>query len=97
MAELEKEVVVEEKVEEKKADKKPAKAKKDKKPRENKLGRKFKETTSELKKVSWISFGEICKRTGIVLGFVLLSALILLGIDKLLSLIYDLLVSNIGV
>ena len=99
MAELKNEVAVEEKAEEKveaKKDKKPAKAKKEKKPREHKLGRKVKETTSELKKVSWISFGEICKRTGIVLGFVLLSALVLLGVDRLLSLLHELIIYSIG-
>ena len=96
MAELENKVAVEEKVEEKKENKKPAKSKKEKKPREHKLGRKVKETTSELKKVSWISFKEICKRTGIVIGFVLVSALILFGIDRLLGLLHQLIINSIG-
>ena len=96
MAELENKVAVEEKVEEKKENKKPAKAKKEKKPREHKLGRKVKETTSELKKVYWISFKEICKRTGIVIGFVLLSALVLFGVDRLLGLLHQLIINSIG-
>ena len=103
MTELKNDVAVEEiKVDEKateqkveaKKEKKPAKAKKERKPRENKLGRKMKETTSELKKVSWISFGEICKRTGIVLGFVLLTALVLLGVDTLLGLLHKLIIGG---
>ena len=100
MTELKNEAIIEENaVEEKveaKKDKKPAKAKKEKKPREHKIGRKVKETTSELKKVSWISFGEICKRTGIVIGFVLLSALVLFGVDRLLGLLHQLIINSIG-
>ncbi len=92
------EVVSEAKVENtpKSAEKTPKKdKKKDKKPKERKVARKVKETTSELKKVSWLSFGQVCKRTGIVVGFVLLSALVLFGIDKLLSLLYELIINSI--
>lgn len=74
--------------------KQPKEKKKDKKPKERKVARKVKETTSELKKVSWLSFGQICKRTGIVVGFVLLSTLILFGVDRLLSLIYKLIIGG---
>ena len=74
--------------------KQPKEKKKDKKPKEHKVARKVKETTSELKKVSWLSFGQICKRTGIVVGFVLLSTLILFGVDRLLSLIYKLIIGG---
>lgn len=66
--------------------------KKDKKPKERKVAKKVKETTSELKKVSWLSFGQVCKRTAIVVGFVLLSTLVLFGVDMLLQLIYRLIV-----
>ncbi len=66
--------------------------KKDKKPKERKMARKVKETTSELKKVSWLSFGQVCKRTAIVVGFVLLSTLVLFGVDMLLQLVYRLIV-----
>lgn len=69
--------------------------KKEKKPKEHKVARKVKETTSELKKVSWLSFGQVCKRTGIVVGFVFLSALVLFGIDRLLSLLYNLIINSI--
>lgn len=62
--------------------------KKEKKQKEHKVARKVKETTSELKKVSWLSFGQVCKRTAIVVGFVLLSTLVLFGVDMLLQLIY---------
>lgn len=75
---------------EQKVDKKDKK--KDKKPKERKVARKVKETTSELKKVSWLSFGQVCKRTAIVVGFVLLSTLILFGVDLLLQQIYKLIV-----
>lgn len=74
--------------------KQPKEKKKDKKPKEHKVARKVKETTSELKKVSWLSFGQICKRTGIVVGFVVLSTLILFGVDRLLSLIYQLIIGG---
>ena len=74
--------------------KQPKEKKKDKKPKEHKMARKVKETTSELKKVSWLSFGQICKRTGIVVGFVLLSTIILFGVDRLLSLIYKLIIGG---
>ena len=46
------------------------KAKKEKKP--NKVGRMLKETGSELKKVTWPSFKETLKKTGIVLAIVLI-------------------------
>lgn len=97
MNKLEKEVVLDNaedtsKQEPKQTEKKEKKVKKEKKPRESKVGRKVKETTSELKKVSWLSFGQICKRTGIVIGFVLIFTLVLFGIDRLLSLLYSLIV-----
>ena len=86
--------VVEEKSTVTSENKKEKKVKKDKKPRENKLGRKIKETTSELKKVSWPSFKEVLKRTAIVVGFVLIATVILFGIDELLQFIYKLLILN---
>lgn len=69
--------------------------KKEKKPKERKVSRKVKETTSELKKVSWLSFGQVCKRTVIVIGFVLISTLILFGVDQLLQWVYKLIVNNV--
>lgn len=87
--------VVEEKQPKQEKPAKKEKAKKDKKPREHKLGRKVKETTSELKKVSWPSFGQVCKRTGIVLAFVVLATAILFGIDSLLGWLHKLLIDLI--
>lgn len=64
---------------------------KERKPKERKLARKTKETVSELKKVTWPSFGKVCKQTAIVLGVVLFFTVILFGIDSLLSWLYTLL------
>jgi len=58
----------------------------------NKVVRKSKETFSELKKVSWPSFGKVVKQTLVVLGIVLFFTLFLLGIDRLLSWLFSLLV-----
>lgn len=91
-----KEVLVEEDKKQTKQEKVGSKKKKDKKPKEHKVTKKVKETTSELKKVSWLSFGQVCKRTGIVVGFVLLSALVLFGVDRLLSLLHQLIIGSIG-
>jgi len=66
--------------------------KKEKKVRENKLAKKTKETVSELKKVSWPSFGKVVKQTAIVLGVVLFFTIILFGIDRLLSWLFSLLI-----
>lgn len=63
--------------------KKPAKEKK-------KFGRRTKETFSELKKVSWPTFKEVVKKTGVVLAVVIFFALVLFGVDRLLSLLYGL-------
>ena len=65
---------------------------KEKKIRENKLARKTKETVSELKKVTWPSFGKVVKQTAIVLGVVLFFTVILFGIDRLLSWLFGLLI-----
>ena len=62
-------------------DKKSAKNKKKDKKEKGKLKRKAKETFSELKKVTWPSFGEVCKKTGVVLVVVLVFAVVLFGID----------------
>ena len=63
--------------------------KKDKKEK-GKLKRKAKETFSELKKVSWPSFGEVCKKTGVVLVVVLVFAVVIFGIDYCLWLLVNL-------
>ena len=46
---------------------------------------KTKETISELKKVSWPSFGKTMKQTGMVISVVAIFTLLVLGIDSLLS------------
>lgn len=46
---------------------------------------RLKETMSELKKVSWPSFGKTMKQTGMVITVVILFMLVTLGIDSLLS------------
>lgn len=68
----------------KKANKKNAKEK-------GKFKRKAKETMSELKKVTWPTFGEVCKRTGVVLVVVLVFAVVIFGIDYGLGLLTGLL------
>ena len=51
----------------------------------------MKETTSELKKVSWPSFGKVLKQTGVVIAVVTICTLLLFGIDNLFGLFYNLL------
>ena len=69
---------------------KAVKAKKEKKP--NKVGKALKESASELKKVTWPSFGKVAKQTGVVLAFVLIFAVVLFGFDFLLGKLFGLLV-----
>ena len=91
------ETVVEAKEQVSKPDKKAKQKnikKKDKKP--SKLGKRFKETTSELKKVTWPSFFDVVKKTGVVLAVVLIFAVVLFGIDRLLAWLFDLLTNSIA-
>ena len=76
-----------------KVDKKKAKTKKKKndKPRRN-YG---KEVISELKKVNWPTFAQVAKKTGVVLVVVLVFAAALLGIHKLLEVIYMLFINSL--
>lgn len=73
----------------KKQQKNKDKKKKDKQP--SKLGKKVKETTSELKKVTWPTFPSVVKKTGVVLAVVLIFAVVLFGMDRLLSWLFSLL------
>lgn len=82
------------KEEPKKESNKKKKSKKDKKP--SKAVRMFKETGSELKKVTWPTFKETVKRTGVVLGVVIFFGLILFAFDYILTVLSSLL-SNQGV
>lgn len=67
------------------------KKKKEKNKKPNKVAKALKDTGSELKKVTWPKFGEVVKQTGVVLVVVIVFALVLLGIDKLCSLLTGLL------
>lgn len=61
------------------------KKKKDKVKKPNKLAKSLKDTGNELKKISWPSFKEVVKQTGVVLVVVLVFALVLFGFDRLCS------------
>ena len=58
------------------------------------LGKRIKETTSELKKVSWPTFGKVVKSTLVVLVVVIFFTIVLFGIDYLLKFPFDLLTNN---
>ncbi len=58
------------------------------------LGKRIKETSSELKKVSWPSFGKVVKSTIVVIVVVLFFTIALFGIDYLLKLLFNLLTPN---
>lgn len=87
------------KVDEKKSDDKKNNVKDKKKAKkekgQNKIAKKTKETFSELKKVSWPTFGQVVKKTGVVLAVVIIFTVVLFGIDYLLGLLFDLLTSGI--
>lgn len=76
---------------EKKTDKKKNKVKKP-----SKTAKKIKETTSELKKVTWPSFLTVVKKTGVVLAVVIIFAVVLFGIDRLLSWLFELLTTSVA-
>ncbi len=61
-----------------------------------KLIKKVKETTSELKKVTWPTAGTVVKKTGVVLTFVIVFGLVLFGIDRLLAWLFELLTTSIA-
>ena len=76
------EKVVKAKEEPKKAEK-PKKKKKDKK--QSKMAKRLKETSSELKKVTWPKFTTVLKQTGVVLAVTAAFLLVVFGIDRLCS------------
>ena len=85
-------IATEEKTKVKEKDKSKDKDKKDKNKKKKKekkekrgFGRRVKETASELKKVTWPTFGEVCKKTGIVIAFVVIFGLFLYGVNYLLG------------
>ncbi|MBE7082301.1 MAG: preprotein translocase subunit SecE [Clostridiales bacterium] len=55
---------------------------------------KIKGTVSELKKVTWLPFGKVMKNTAIVLSVTAVFLLVIMGIDQLLYLLYNLLTKN---
>ena len=69
------------------ADDKSKDVKKDAKKKEKtpgffkRLGGKIKDVFSELKKVSWPSFGKVVKQTGVVLVVVLVFLVVIFGFD----------------
>ncbi len=69
----------------KKQNKKDKKDKKYKEP--GKIRKSLKESASELKRVSWPSFGKVVKQTGVVIAVILFFTLVIFGIDQLLSLL----------
>ena len=77
---------------------KPEKSKKqDKNKKPNffvRMGRKLKETFSELKRVTWPGFGKALKATGVVLAIVLVFMVVVTGVNygfsELLKLLTDL-------
>ena len=83
------EIVVEEEVD----TEKPEKTVKVNDKKVKKAG-KVKATVSELKKVTWPSFGKVVKSTAVVLSVTAVFLLVVLGIDQLLYLLYGLLTKN---
>ena len=57
------------------------------------MGRKLKEVFSELKKVTWPSFGKVIKSTGVVLLLVLAFAVVFTAINTGLAALLQLLTS----
>lgn len=77
-------------------EKKAKKTDKNKKPNIFvRMGRKIKETFSELKRVSWPSFGKALKSTGVVLAIVLAFIVVTTGVNVGFSELLKLL-TNIG-
>ncbi len=64
--------------------------KKAKKEKKAGLGQKMKESLSEIKKVSWPTFGKTVKQTGMVIGVVAVCTLLLFGVDRLLGWLFTL-------
>ena len=59
--------------------------KKSKNKKPNKIAKSLKETSSELKKVTWPKFSKVVKQTGVVLLVTALFLLVVFGIDRLCS------------
>lgn len=76
-----------------KVDNSKQKSKPNKKQKSDKksLKKKTSEIWSELKKVSKPSFGQVCKNTCVVIAVVAVCTLLLFGVDRLFSLVNELL------
>ncbi len=59
------------------------------------MGRKIKEVFSELKRVTWPSFGKVVKATGVVLLVVVIFLVVVTGINQGLQKLLELL-TNVG-
>ena len=78
------------KAEKKQAEKRKKAPDKNKKPNVFvRMGRKIKETFSELKRVTWPTFGKALKATGVVLVIVLVFTVVVTGINYGLSALLD--------
>lgn len=71
----------------------PINNKKGKKEKVKKAG-KARATVSELKKVTWPTFNKVVKQTIVVLSVTFVFLLVVIGIDQLLYLLYNLLTKN---
>ena len=58
------------------------------------VGAKFKETFSELKRVTWPKFGTVVKTTGVVLVIVLAFLIVVTGVDAGLNALLQLLTNT---
>jgi len=58
------------------------------------VGQKTKAMVSELKKVTWPTFGQTLKQTGVVIAFVLMFVVILLGVNALFGWLFDLIITT---
>ncbi len=61
----------------------------------SRIGRSFRDMKGEVKKVAWPSKKQILNNTGIVITFVLISGIVVGGLDMLLTALVDLLLKTI--
>jgi len=88
---VEKEELKAERAEERKVKEKERKKKEKKERKRRNPFIFFKNVFGELKKVTWPTFGQTLKKTGVVLAVVLVFSLVVFGIDQGLSQLYQLL------
>ena len=88
------EEVVEQNVQEEQSAENVEKISKGNKKTKNKKPSKIKAAFSELKKVSWPGIRRVVKETAIVLSITAIFLVVIMGIDQLLYLLYNLLTKN---